>query len=135
MRRTLLIGLAGLGALCAPALAAPERRVLAMDFAKADLQVLANQVASTARRCWLARGPAFETFRVERIEPGRQPASYQVVFSDRTATRMQPGRHLRLIVAHDKASTVIVAEQEGVDIRDAIGRDAETLIKGRVVTC
>jgi hypothetical protein len=125
----------GLGMLCLPAAAAPERRVIAMEYVKTDLKALANQVASAARRCWLTRTPEFEAFKFERIEQVASPESYRLVFSDKTKAKTLLPRHLAMAVTTSGAATLITLEQEGIDFRDAIGRDAETLIKGRVVTC
>jgi hypothetical protein len=125
----------GLGTPCVPAVAAPERKVVAMEYVKMDLKALADQVASAARRCWLTRGPAFEAFRFERVEKGATPDAYRLVFSDKTKAKTLLPRHLAMAVESSGAATLIAVEQDGIDFREAIGRDAESLIKGRVVTC
>jgi hypothetical protein len=136
MRATFIISgvIVALG-LCAPAQAARERRVVAMEYAKVDLQALANQVASAARRCWLTRSPDLGHFKFERIERGADASSFRVVFSDSAKSKVLLPRHFEMIVSTSGPATLITVEQEGIDFRDAIGRDAETLIKGRVVTC
>jgi hypothetical protein len=119
----------------APAIGQPARSVVAMETVRPDPRTLADQIADVARRCWLPKEAAFAGPRFDRIEPGAEPNIYRIVFADRPKGGTPP-RSIRVLAGWlGGSSTVVVLEQDGVDVKETVGRDAKDILKGRSVSC
>jgi hypothetical protein len=131
------IGAAVAGSLLAAssALAAPVRKVIAMEYVSTEPRVLADQIADVARRCWVAKDPAFAGFKFDGVEQGAEATTFRIKFADKPKAKDAAPRYFRVLIGKAGSGLAVIAEQESVDLRPSIEDHINVLMKGRAVSC
>ncbi|WP_457091587.1 hypothetical protein [Microvirga sp. P5_D2] len=118
-----------------PALTAPVRKMIAMEYVSIEPRALADQVADVARRCWIAKDPAFAGFKFDGIEQGAEATTFRVKFADKPKAKDAAPRYFRVLIGKAGSGLAVIAEQESIDLRPSIEDHINVLMKGRAVSC
>lgn len=118
-----------------PALADPVRKMIAMEYVSIEPRALADQISDVARRCWIAKDPAFTGFKFDGVEQGAEATTFRIKFADKPKAKGESPRYFRVLVGKAGSGLAVIAEQESVDLRPSIEDHINLLMKGRAVSC